>query len=354
MSNIEWTDETWQVTAGCKMVSPGCANCYAETMAKRLRGMAQKDVAAGRDPKGKRPYLHVLNDAGRWNGTCTPIPENLNIPLGWKKPRRIFVNSMSDLFHADVPFEFIDRVFAVMALCPQHTFQVLTKRPERMAEYLGAVMPQRICRDLPKVNTRTRVAWDCMDLHGRLPSNPPEGKCIHWPLPNLWLGTSVEDQARADERIPWLLKCPAAVRFLSVEPMLGAVNIGLAMCTCPWPQDAMRTRHLMDCPADTRRPDDPRRWAGLHWVIVGGESGPGARPCNAEWIRSIVGQGKAAEVPVFVKQLGSRPYCGACSKLVGVRCPDCPTVWTNQSPKGSDPSEWPADLRVREMPGDRT
>lgn len=217
-------------------------------------------------------------------------PDKLTVPIGWRKPRRIFVNPMSDLFHEAVPLEFVERVFGVMQQCPQHTFQVLTKRPERMAAF-------------------TLAWWGPNE-------DSPRGRI---PLRNVWLGTSVGNQSAADERIPHLLRCPAAVRFLSLEPLLGPV--GLA------PMMYRGTDH-----------------AGVQWVIVGGESGPGARPCDVAWVRSIVRQCREADVPVFVKQLGSRPFQSPqCFGGTGYELPIT-------DPKGSDPAEWPADLRVRQWP----
>ena len=237
---IGWTNETWNPVTGCTKVSAGCKHCYAERITERW-GQKFTDIV-----------LH---------------PDRLEKPLHWRKPRRIFVNSMSDLFHEKVPFEFIDKVFAVMALCPQHTFQVLTKRPERMAEYLSVRFPE----DKPYL----AVKFGTPSGHFR--------SIREYPISNLWLGTSIEDQESADKRVPELLKCPAAVRFLSYEPALGPVDLG------DW---------LSLNPTDI----------GIDWVIVGGESGPGFRTMNLDWLRSVVGQCKAAGVPVFVKQAsGLRP-----------------------------------------------
>lgn len=323
MSNIEWTDETWQVTAGCNMVSSGCANCYAEKMAWRLLCMAEADLEAGKDPKRKRPYLHVLNEGGGWNGRVLTLPDRLTDPLRWKRPRRIFVNSMSDLFHEDVPFEFIDRVWAVMALCPQHTFQILTKRPERMAEYVnrrGAAV------------AHYDALWKFSDAYPhvakRLPESPESGD--PWPLPNVWLGTSVEDQKAADERIPHLLGCPAAVRFLSCEPLLGPVDLLRFLDPDPL---RIGVRN-----AFAQVPD---------WVIVGGESGPKARPCDVGWIRGVVRQCREANMPVFVKQLGSFPFCDSAT---GNPADIAMFERRLADRKGGDPAEWPEDLRVREWP----
>ena len=268
----------WNPVTGCSAVSDGCKNCYAATMTGRLAGMKHS----------KAKYAGLLNSSGHFNGTVRCHEDVLDKPLNRRKPTTYFVNSMSDLFHAGVPFEFIDKVFAVMmALCPQHTFQILTKRPERMAEYLY---------------------W-----HGQFTEDGG-------PLPNVWLGTSVENQQAADERIPHLLKCPAAVRFLSIEPLLGAIDFLYG----------------------------PQAWGlltDIDWAIIGGESGSGARPCNVAWIRSLIDQCKAAGVPAFVKQLGKVPYWaehrGVAKTIHELRL---------KHPKGGDMSEWPEDLRVREMP----
>jgi protein gp37 len=182
-SSIEWTDATWSPVTGCTKVSEGCRHCYAETMAKRFWG-------------------------DRHFGDVQCHPDRLEQPLRWRKPRRVFVNSMSDLFHPAVPDDFIDRVFAVMALCPQHTFQVLTKRPERMRAWFDGGEHLRMTRCFRNFQHYTK------------PVGP-------WPLPNVWLGVSVEDQATADERIPVLLDTPSALCFVSAEPLLGEIDLGM-------------------------------------------------------------------------------------------------------------------------------
>ena len=210
-SHIEWTEATWNPVTGCTKISQGCKNCYAERLAHRLQRMGLT-----RYSNGFEVTLH---------------PDVLDLPKSWKKPKLVFVNSMSDLFHPDVPLSYISLVFAVMASCPQHTFQVLTKRSARLRE-LG---PQ-----------------------------------LSWP-PNVWMGVSVED-SRVLERIDDLRIVPARVRFLSVEPLIGPLeNVNLG---------------------------------GIHWVIVGGESGPRARTMNAEWVESLYKQCRNAEVPFFFKQWG--------------------------------------------------
>lgn len=310
-TSIEWTDAVWNPVSGCARVSDGCDRCYALTMTHRLEAMG----------KSKYAGLTVLNPKGErhFNGQVRCHDDALEIPLRWKKPRRIFVNSMSDLFHKDVPFEFIDKVFAVMALCPQHTFQILTKRPERMAEYTAD-------------RGRLTMVAQAMALLGY----GAESMYLRWPLPVVWLGTSVENQKAADERISHLLKCPAEIRFLSVEPLLGPVDLSKFL------------RSPTVCLTTTYRMTD--------WVIVGGESGPGSRPCNVELIRSIVEQCKAARVPCFVKQVGSHPVIFDIGRGDEF-CPDAPGYVQLgfcgkplTSSKGGDISEWPEELRVREMP----
>lgn len=236
-TGIEWADVVWNPTVGCTRTSPGCKNCYAFTLHDR-RHAAHK---AGKDvPKQyAKPFTELQL-----------MPDRLDAPLHWRKPKKVFVNSVSDLFHEDVPDEFINSVFRTMIAAKQHIFQVLTKRAERMADY---------CSN----------RWG--HFHGK-----------EFPLAsNIWLGVSVENQACADERIPHLLATPAAVRFLSCEPLLAEVDL---------------VKWLGGLPAA----------AGISWVICGGESGPHARSCQVEWIRSLVSQCKAASVPVFVKQDSGR------------------------------------------------
>ena len=247
MSNIGWTDETWNPVTGCTRVSAGCDHCYAATMSRRMEAM------------GVERYRGV-NGRGHFNGVVRCHEEVLIKPMRWRKPRQVFVCSMSDLFHEGVPSEFIDAVFAVMALCPQHTFQVLTKRPERMAEYV---------RD---ERTRHAVIDYLTQLRGG------NSGVVEWPLPNIWLGTSVEDQTAVDERIGSLLQCPAAVRFLSCEPLLG--NVRLDECA-PYTLNGDESnpgvvnafsgvcyhpRSVMFRPVERAGP------CGITWVIVGCES----------------------------------------------------------------------------------
>ena len=282
-TGIQWTEATWNPVVGCTRVSAGCDRCYAVRMSHRLERMGQAKYAG----------LTVLNNRGErhFNGTVRCDEDSLTIPMKWRKPRRIFVNSMSDLFHKDVPFEFIDRVFAVMALCPQHTFQVLTKRPERMAEYLDG------------------GSLKLADWIAHVPADQQHKARSKWraPLPNVWLGASCEDQPTADARIPDLLRIPAKVWFLSCEPLLGEIDLAEYL---PW------------------GPNDDA--AKIDWVIVGCESRHGKRIGRVDGYEenalSLIRQCRAAGVACFHKQM---PVGGRVS---------------------GDPSERPEEFRVREMP----
>ena len=269
-SKIEWTDATWNPVRGCSRVSEGCRNCYAETVANRFCGPGspyEGVVQVDADGKG----------LGKWNGQIKFVERRLLDPLHWKEPRRIFVNSMSDLFHENVTDEMLDRIFAVMALCPQHTFQILTKRPERMLEYCSISNRRAAITDAAEY-----LGLKAKYVDGHLQAD--SDGMAHWPLANVWLGVSVENQKAADERIPLLLQTRASVRFLSVEPMLNAVNL----------DDFLYSRPGIDSGRLNR----------LHWVICGGESGPGARPMHPDWARSLRDQCVGAGVPFFFKQWG--------------------------------------------------
>ncbi|HEY8881916.1 MAG TPA: phage Gp37/Gp68 family protein [Dermatophilaceae bacterium] len=257
-SGIEWTDATWNPTVGCTKVSAGCDHCYAETLVNRF---------AGTSPAFPTTFDIVNLRSDRF----------LTQPLRWRKPRRIFVNSLSDLFHKDVPDEFIARVFAVMALAPQHTFQLLTKRHGRMRSLLTSDAFADLFAE---------ALYTVEDPTGREVAEP----WAPWPLPNLWLGVSAEDQGTADLRIPALLGTPAAVRFLSCEPLLGPIDLGFTE-----PCDHVRYSHL-----------DIGCWRAIDWVIAGGESGSHARPMESGWVRSIRDQCATAGIPFLFKQWGGR------------------------------------------------
>jgi protein gp37 len=258
----------------------------------------------------------------------------------------VFVNSMSDLFHDDVPDDFIAQVFAVMALAPQHTFQVLTKRPERMREFMRHVDLSDIGDHFYPLGDRMR--WD-MDLY-----IDEWGPLDRWPLPNVWLGVSVDDQATADQRIPLLQATPAALRFVSYEPALGPVDF-TRFLWCP--NCGCSESPCLPCTV-MGRTAPPTHAATLDWIIVGGESGPKARPFDIQWPRDIVAQCRAAGVPVFVKQLGARPVIGPSIDLSDwptakvLADADLRDMWEIRLKHraGADPSEWPEDLRVQQFP----
>jgi protein gp37 len=309
-TSIEWTDRTWNPVVGCSLVSPGCTNCYAMRMAGRIEAMGTAPHYAGLTRPSKAGPV--------WTGEVRAAPEHIMTqPLRWwRTPARIFVNSMSDLFHESVPDEVIDRVFAVMALCPQHTFQVLTKRPERMRDYVrgrsGKLARFLVDEYLIKAPDRA-IAGRAINAKWPVASvgdidMPDDIEMRAWPLPNVWLGVSVEDQARADERIPILLDTPAAVRWISAEPLLGPINL----TRLPYPNRG-RTWMIDAVRGEMREPGLDRTPIGgvvsLNWVVAGGESGPDARPMHPDWVRSLRDQCAAAEVPFLFKQWGEwAPY----------------------------------------------
>ena len=343
-TGIQWTDATWNPVIGCRRVSEGCRNCYAEAQAKRIVMMqrapaAKAGTAAGCDD-GPSPYEDVVLKGmdnmpmARWAGNAVFLPERLDQPLRWTKPRMVFVNSMSDLFHEDLTFPQIAAVFGVMAAAEKHTFQVLTKRPERMREFFDWLdgMAERASGTFPRdsIDWRRRHILHAGMLKHVTPKKDP-GTGSDWPIPNVWLGTSVENQETADVRIPLLLKSPAVIRFLSAEPLLGAIDLE----EVPW-----------------------ESYAELHWVIVGGESGSGARACDVSWVRSIVETCQRADVEVFVKQLGKHVVHNGLTGP-GQHWPEGTQKVDNGHGtfdvslghyKGAEPDEWPEDLRVRNWP----
>ena len=294
-SSIEWTDATWNPVTGCSRVSAGCENCYAE----RLAATRMKN----------HPSRQGLTDPhGRWNSNVRFNGQWLGQPLRWQRPRRIFTVAHGDLFHERIPRDWVDMVFAVMAMASQHQFQVLTKRPERMRDYLyrdrrdRAFFPESSEGEI-RHWLREGARWAAQIHKIPAPSDwqgqfagctwPPE---FDWPLPNVWPGVSAEDQPTVDKRARELRKIPAAVRWLSLEPLLGPVEI-----------------------------DD--LLSELDWVVAGGESGPGARPMDPAWVRSLRNQCICAGVPFFFKQWG-----GATSKAGG--CELDGRTW-QQMPEGA-------------------
>lgn len=373
-SSIEWTDATWNPVRGCSRVSEGCRNCYAERVAARFsgQGLDGSTPPESHFQDGGRLYARAApfwrfaeqTKAGpRWTGRVELVPEKLDEPLRWRKPRKVFVNSMSDLFHERLSFESIAAVFGVMAAAPQHTFQVLTKRPERMAGFFSLVDAMTAGRGRFVVPALIEHAAALAGGSDRLfcAANRFAGN-RQWPLLNVWLGTSVENQETADERIPHLLATPATGRFVSYEPALGPVDFSAI--------ESGRGRIDALCGIDFECIGDigdggrlgvgqPER--GLDWIIVGGESGPGARPFDIAWARSTVAQCREAGVACFVKQLGADPFFSTFDDEPngGGQWP-VPLEWSGhgvgtgrpclRDRKGGDMREWPEDLRVREFP----
>ena len=303
-TKIEWTDATWNCLRGCSRVSEGCRNCYAERVAARFSGpgMAYEGLARMVKLVGPRDK----NSEARWTGEVRLIEDALEAPLRWKRPRRIFVNSMSDLFHEKVTDEMLHRIFSVMFKASAtnhngHTFQILTKRPKRMLEWARR--------------------WT--DSYG----DPLAPNC-----PRIWWGVSVEDQATADERIPLLLQCPAAIRWVSAEPLIGRLAL----------DEFWMHGNAYD------------GLDRIHWVVIGGESGIGARPFHLKWARSMIAQCRESSIPIFVKQLGACAIDeenGLAGAAVRVPSEAAPLVSKRlENKKGGDMAEWPEDLRVREYP----
>jgi protein gp37 len=338
VTSIEWTDRTWNPLRGCSRISPGCVNCYAEVIAARFSGPGQPfEGFADRKKAGSK-----------WTGKVELVPAALDEPLGWRKPARVFVNSMSDLFHEALPIEAIARVFAVMYLAPQHTFQVLTKRAARMREVLTSPLFYGLVLSAATEIRRTRP-----DLLRVAISDPSK-----FPHRNVWLGVSIESQPYA-RRVLDLIETPAAVRFLSCEPLIAPLDLTRITVVEPDPPNGPGA-YLNALTGHVAGPDDilPNR---IDWVIVGGESGPGARPCDVAWIRSIVEQCGAANVPCFVKQLGAVPSMAETTwranrglRLLSAankdRVPEGAVPLKLFDKKGGDVDEWPSDLRVRQFP----
>ncbi|TPN43238.1 phage Gp37/Gp68 family protein [Mesorhizobium sp. B1-1-7] len=293
-SAIEWTDATWNPIVGCSILTPGCTHCYAMGMAGRIEAMTAALKAQGK--LGAPHYdgtTKKVNGNTVWTGKLALAPAAiLTEPLAWRRPRRIFVNSMGDLFHEDVPDAWIDEVFAVMAVTPHHSYQPLTKRATRARRYLSDPATKRRIYSIACDLVIKRELQVILIAPGMDQRDAPPGPRIYldqWPLPNVWLGVSAERQQEADERIPELLATPAAIRFVSAEPLLG-------------PIDFYKTSGSM--PAETHPWRNGPILQGIDWIIVGGESGPDARPMHPDWARAIRDQCAAAGVPFFFKQWG--------------------------------------------------
>lgn len=335
-TKIEWTDATWNPVTGCTRVSPGCENCYIDWAPPfRIEGRhftvpCEHCGGTGFEPMtGKFRDGHacsICKGEGKARshaiGSTTGVrlhPERLDQPLRWKRPRKVFVNSLSDLFHDEVSDEYIAQVFAVMALAPQHTFQILTKRHARMRSLLGSASfrnlfdaeTYRVVSDAATAGALPRYRADAMrDRWWRSP----------WPLPNVWVGVTVEDQERADLRIPALLDTPAAVRFLSCEPLLG----GVRLCRCDGAAFEVKAHPFIvndSCPLHGA--------VRVDWVIAGGESGPGARPMHPDWARTLRDDCRTVDVPFLFKQWGEWVP-------KGFQDPEDSTRWVQVTPNPRD------------------
>lgn len=341
-SHIGWTDATWPIVVGCDRVSPGCAPCYAIRDAWRMAHNPNPKISAVYDG------LVAIQPNGQkdWTGLVRRLDERLSWPLAWSTPRRVFVPSLGDLFHDEVPDEFVDLVFGVMAITPHHTYQVLTKRAERMAAWVSRATHEGCVAAL------TARRPDLLDGGPRRRARVIEqiGAGWPWPLPNVWLGVSAERQREAEERIPWLLRAPAAVRFLSAEPLLGAIDLTRLALASGMVLDALEGRGyrpVTRAGVDVLAPERP--WpARLDWVIAGGQSGGrpdawlvakcGGSPCplhgercsrgpgmdwapkdNAQaWVRDLRDRCRAAGVAFFFKQWGG-PNSAAGGRLLDGR-----------------------------------
>lgn len=282
-TSIEWTETTWNPNTGCDRVSPGCDHCYALSLSGRLKAMGQPKYQTDGDPRTSGPGFGV---AMHW--------DVVDQPLSWRRPQTVFVNSMSDLAHPRVTDEFIAAVFAVMGLADRHRYQVLTKRPRRFrallqeGEFRGLVAKAMVQRKGdPELVKKVRA-----------------GDPTVWPLPSVWLGVSAEDNVRARERLPLLADTPAAIRFVSAEPLLEDITEGL---NHPGPDD-----------------HGGPVLSAMDWVIAGGESGTTARPMDPDWARGVRDACLAAAVPFFFKQWGGRTPKAGGRTLDGVAWDEMP------------------------------
>jgi len=266
-TKIEWSDATWNPITGCTVLTPGCTNCYA----MRLAGTRLRNHPSRRG-------LTKMSKAGPvWNGEVRLNDYWLDQPLKWKRPRRVFVCAHGDLFHESIPDEWIDKVFAVMACAGNHTFQVLTKRPKRMCDAVA-----RIGKPINILDRQARLMGRTLKFEGL--------GLVPWPLPNVWLGVSAERQIEADERVPLLLQTAAAVRFVSAEPLLEAIDFGRIV------RDALFAGKIFS----------DGKTHPIGWIIVGGESGPKHRPMEEQWARDIIADCETAGVAAFMKQMAGK------------------------------------------------
>ncbi len=305
---LRYRDKDGNVVHACVHASTGCLHCYAETMAGRWGRAGNKFTAPNME--GLTPFL----DEKELHSILTYKPAS---------GKMCFLGDMTDIFGEWVPDELLDQLFAVLALRHDVTFQVLTKRAERMQQYFGP------SEELGGITRDALVEGQAQKrYYDRTGEDPSMWLAVHWPLPNVWLGVSAENQQYWDERLDFLGRTPAAVRFVSYEPALGPIDPGNAF-------------------------DDPpegSEYGKIDWVIVGGESGPGSRPFDVRWAHHVIAQCKAAGVACFVKQLGAHPYAKHQNPNCTAMDDDIITWFKLKHRKGGDPSEWHPDLHVREFP----
>lgn len=289
---------TWNPLLGCSKISSGCTRCFAVNVSQ---SMLRKGNAKVKEDYAGLTMVHK-NGQADWSGVVRFLPDRLLQPMKWARPRRIFVNSLSDCFHPDVKEDDLDAIFCVMAMCPQHTFMILTKRPERMQEYFTTHdgLAGREEMVMNHAQSIAGVVWDSRgsdaSKYARFGAPAPSADALKkrrpwpgWPLQNVWLGTSIENQDAADERIPHLLRTPAAARFLSAEPLIAPLNLRSHFAHSVHCRKGPALGGPCECPT-------------ISWCIVGGESGPGFRPMPLEWARDIQRQCKDAGVKYFFKQ----------------------------------------------------
>jgi len=353
MSDIEWTDETVNVCVGCTRVSPGCEHCYAEIFVHRKMQKAHVGLTVlGKGEKGPR-----------WNGEVRFLPERLAVFQKFKSPKKIFVNSLSDTFHEKLTHSQRAAIFGSFLLAPQHTYQVLTKRPENAIAFEKWLLSES--------DVTGREWWETCLAHASdhgLDVSPVTEATVD--QRSWWLGVTTEDQKRAEERVPLLLRMRVlpTLRFVSYEPAIGPVDFDLARCDycgdpsdgisddgAPWCSECEREcsyHHWLDFPCAAETENEPAVVAandGVAWVIVGGEAGPGARPFDINWAREVVKQCRGVGTAVFVKQMGAKPFQEEMSS-VGLSTEPYDAELDLEHRKGADMSEWPEDLRIREFP----
>lgn len=339
-SKISWTDASWNPVRGCSRVSPGCDNCYAIGVAHRYKwgdGLTR---------------IRRSDGEADWSGELHFIDKTMEQPLRWRRPRKVFVCSGADLFHDKVPFEYIGAIFGVMGGAPDHRFQVLTKRPGRARDFFRWLEsheepPWEVCLKLAGRKVGRIAALNAALLWSKHHLDTA------WPFANVWLGVSVEDQQRAEERLPLLMECPASVHWVSAEPLLEHVNLHEWLPAPPHSRALAHTHRTGHPVGGDENSSDcfkcKTKWTpqgpAINWLVVGGESGPGARPFDLGWAEVLRDQCDATGAAFFLKQLGA-----FAQRRVEHEDGHTTSRIRTEDRKGENPSEWPRDLRIREYP----